>query len=209
MKLDTALQMLRRDPMTFLRTNVLRIAGSATSGPCIYHLGYLDQVMRSPTTNEGFNFEATQAMARSNSAGYDGKSTQAVPVHNLRMIPRSEGFEVTDIEAYALGGGGPDILVTGQLSACVFAAQRLPGGGLVVGHIQPGGALQGGAALGQTIRITGRFRGHGRVTHVFSYGRDYSSYAYVVGVRTGGTWHLYGQKVTTTKGPVIGVTQIV
>lgn len=38
MKLDTALQMLRRDPMTFLRTNVLRIAGSATSGPCIYHL---------------------------------------------------------------------------------------------------------------------------------------------------------------------------
>ena len=76
------------------------------------------------------------------------------------------------------------------------------------GTFSPVVRSRAGAALGQTIRITGRFRGHGRVTHVFSYGRDYSSYAYVVGVRTGGTWHLYGQKVTTTKGPVIGVTQI-
>lgn len=208
MKLDTALYRLRNDPLGFLRTNLLSIAGASQSNARLYYFGFHDQFQRSATTNEGFKFAPDQVFVRSSVAGTDGKSTTAVSVHNVRMIPSNEDVDLSDIEAYTLGAGGPDLMVTGQLSGCVFAVQQQPGG-LVVAHIQPGGKRQSGPMLRESIRLMGRFRGHGRVTRVFGVGKDYPVRAHVVGVRTGGTWHLYAQQVASGTGPVTGSVQII
>jgi hypothetical protein len=208
MKLDTALYRLRTDPLGFLRSNLLSIAGASQSTARLYYFGFHDGFVRSAMTNEGFKFAPDRVFAASTTAGMDGKSTTAVSVHNVRMIPSTEDIDVSDIEAYTLGPGGPDLMVTGQLSGCVLAVQK-QAANLVVAHIQPGGKRQTGPMLRETIRLMGRFRGHGRVTRVFGIGKDYSARAHVVGVRTGGAWHLYAQQVAGGTGPVTGSVQII
>jgi len=207
MKLDTALYRLRSDPLGFLRTNLLSIAGHSQSAARLYYFGFYDNFVRSATTNEGFKFAPDSFLAASSTAGVDGKSTTAVSVHNVRMIPSTEDVDLSDIDSYTLGTGGPDLMVTGQLSGCVFAIQQKPAS-LVVAHIQPGGKRQGGAMLRESIRLMGRFRGNGRVTRVFGIGKDYPVRAHVIGIRTGGTWRLYAQQVAAGNGPVTGSVQI-
>src|SRR4051794_39773786 len=116
MKLDTALYQLRTDPLRFLRSNLLSIAGHSQSAARLYFFGYYDNFAKTPTTNEGFKFAPEQFMAASSTGGIDGKSTTAVSVHSVRMIPSAEDVDLSDIEPYTLGTGGPNLMVTGQLS---------------------------------------------------------------------------------------------
>ncbi|MGV2334359.1 MAG UNVERIFIED_CONTAM: hypothetical protein LVR18_09665 [Planctomycetaceae bacterium] len=208
MKLDTALYQLKNFPVTFLRSNLLWIAGYHLSETRTYYFGYHDNFTQAQGTNEGFKFAPQNLFAASKTTGIDGKYSTALRVHNVRMIPKTEDVDVSDIEPYVLDGTGPDLMVTGQLSGCVFVVQQMPTG-LVVAHIQPGGNRQSGDVLRETIRLMGRFRGHGRVTKVFGIGKDYSVRAHVVGIRTGGTWHLYAQQVATGTGPVTGSVCII
>ena len=178
-------------PQAFLSTYLLSIAGSSPSGIRAYNI----------TTYAGVG-------------GTEGFQLVNAPlghlvgnVHVVRMIPNTEDVDIAGMEPYVLDGTGPDIMVTGQLSGCVFAiAQGV--GQLVVWHIQPGGTRLGGAALRQAVRLTGRFTGHGRVTHVFGIG-DYTQRAHIVGIRNGGTWHIYAQLVASGAGPVTAARQVI
>ncbi|HZN61541.1 MAG TPA: hypothetical protein VFC90_03960 [Planctomycetota bacterium] len=207
MKLDTALYQMRSQPLAFLRHNLLTIAGASQSGARAFYLGY-GNISLTPTTNEWFKFSHDRMVVASTTTGLDGKNTVDVQVHNVRMIPSGETVDLADIEPYALGGGGPDLMVTGQLSGCVLAIQKVSGG-LIVAHIQPGGTRGPGPTLCTQIKNTGKFRGHGSVTHAFGIGAGYSTRAHVIGVRKGGAWNLYAQQVSSGSGPVTGSVQIV
>jgi hypothetical protein len=202
MRIETALYQLRNQPRTFLENNLLRLAGGGPSQVRVNYFCHWDDIAAG--VNEGFTIDTYPR----HMPGATGQVHKAMQVHNVQMIGREEGVDVTAIEPYVLGGGGPDLMVTGQLNACVFVVQQTAGQ-LVVAHIQPGGALQTGSMLRQTMKVTGRFAGHGRVTHVFGLGGDYSNYAYVIGVRRGGQWELYGQRTAGRYGPIQGVTRIV
>lgn len=204
MKLSTALMQLRSMPVGFLRNNLLSIAGHAQSGVHLYRFGYYGNPAAG--VNEGFKF--APGFVAPVAAGLDGMSVTTTQVHNVRMVPKSENVDISAIEPYVLDGTGPDLMVTGQLSACVFVATQIPGG-LAVAHIQPGGNLLGGAGLRQSIRLMGRFQGYGRVSHIFGLGTEYTSRAHVVGVRSGGAWHVYAQQIASGAGPVTGAVQIV
>jgi hypothetical protein len=86
--------------------------------------------------------------------------------------------------------------------------QNLGNGSLVVAHVEPGGARQTATTLRHTLKLMGRFAGHGRVTQVFGK-PDYSDRATVIGVRVGGNWQLFGQRLASSQGPIQGVTRIV
>jgi hypothetical protein len=142
--------------------------------------------------------------------GGDFKLYTRMSVHNVRMNPHTEPLDISAIPAYLLDGGGPDIMITGQLSACVFTI-RQEAGRLLIAHIQPGGGRQTGTMLRQTIKLMGRLdhpSGGGRVTHVFGI-PDYPARAYVLGLRTGGIWHIYAQCVTSPNGPITNSLMIV
>jgi hypothetical protein len=203
MKIDTALYQLRNQPQMFLQTNLLNLAGAPVSGSRVNYFCRYDGIVH--TVNEGFSIRPTPI--NSIATGIDGKAYSAVGVHSVRMNPNTEDLDVSAIEPYVLGAGGPDIMVTGQLSACIFVVQQV-GAQLVVAHIQPGGGRQTATTLRQTLKLMGRFAGYGRATHVFGLG-DYAARAYVVGVRKAGAWHLYGQRVAAAGGPIQGVTQII
>ncbi len=133
MKLDTALYQLRTFPMTFLKDNLLSLAGASISGVRMNYFGRRDSA---PGVNEGFKIAMSSQMV--SAIGSHTDTYKALSVHNVRMIPRSEGVDPRAVEPYVLGLGGPDIMVTGQLNACTFAI-RQEVGQLVVAHIQPSG----------------------------------------------------------------------
>lgn len=208
MKISTALHTLRTYPSTFLANNLVSIDGKSRSEVIVTKFGYHD-VFAQPI-NEGFKFSPYFISSRK--VGIDGMSHKALRVHNVRMNPNTEDLTISAIPGYILGAGGPDIMVTGQLSACVFAV-RQEVGRLIVAHIQPGGGRQSGAMLAQTIRMMGHFApipnttfNGGRVTHVFGLGRGYTARAHVLGVRTGGLWRIYAQRIATGNGPIQGPT---
>jgi hypothetical protein len=203
MKIDTALYQLKTNPMSFLSNNLLSISGVGQSGPKVFYFCYYDNI--APGVNEGFKMQSFPN--NSVKTGIDGKSYTAIRVQNVRMNPNTEDLDVSDIEPYVLDGTGADVMVTGQLSACIFCV-RQEAGRLIVAHIQPGGKRQTGKTLRQTLKLMGRFNGGNRITHVFGLG-DYPIRAHVVGLRTGGTWRLYAQRINSGNGPIQDSVQII
>lgn len=183
MKASTALYQLKTFPETFLRNNLLIIAGVKTSG--IINNYYIES---KDSANSSYN----EAFKFTNFSSAENKDT--VAVHNVRMIPISEDFKYTEIESYPLTGG-PDLMITGQLTGCTFVTAN-SGGSTLVAHIQPGGSRGSGQELRDKVLKDGRFKNYPNQTvSVFGVG-DYQGAAYVVGVRIGGQWQLYGQMVT-------------
>lgn len=211
MKLDTALNLLKAGPVPFLGTHLLAMAGSPTSQVLPYYFSHHQAPGGHTGMGESFMFSniplAGGALAIT---GGDGKLYTKMMVHNVRMNPNTEDLDISAIPAYVLDGTGPDIMITGQLSACIFAIRQEPGR-LLVAHIQPGGGRQTATTLRQTIKLMGRLThppGGGRVTHVFGI-PDYPIRAHVVGIRQGGTWHVHAQCVSSGNGPITGALTIV
>jgi hypothetical protein len=212
MKSTTALYQLKHMTESFLGSNVLRIAGKSTSGVTNFKFGKYSPSMTgfpqgAQKPNEYFSFDPY---------GMTLTETINVRVHNVRMFQKSEkGFSVDAMESYSLGGEGVEIMVTGMLSDCVFCTQGLDTSP-VVAHIQPRPQEQLGAvAMHQSIIRNGKFKFHdGSIDR--SYGRvqsgqhhkRYAAYSYVVGVKIGGRWRIYGQQVGGSAGPILGVTRI-
>lgn len=212
MKLSTALMMLKGSPVPFLRMNLVQIAGAGVSGPQNYYFSHHQADPHHTGMAEAFKFDTHFIGAGGGVpvTGIDGQLYRMMSVHNVRMNPNTEGLDISDIPAYVLDGTGPDVMVTGQLSGCVFAI-RQEAHRLLVAHVQPGNGRQDGPLLRQTIRMMGRLHhagAGGRVTHVFGI-PDYNARAHVIGVRTGGTWHIYAQCVTTGMGPITASSMII
>lgn len=203
MKIDTALYQLKSNPVSFLGNNLLSISGVGQSGPKIFYFCYHDSL--APGVNEGFRLQSYPTNGPM--TGIDGKRHTAMRVQNVRMNQNTEDLDVSDIEPYVLDGTGADVMVTGQLSACIFCVRQEPGR-LIVAHIQPGGKRQTGKTLRQTLKLMGRFNGGNRITHVFGLG-DYAIRANVIGFRTAGTWQLYAQKIASGNGPIQDSVQII
>jgi len=190
MRPQTALYQLRRSPAVFLRNYAVTIFGGAVSGQRTVPFGHHPTQPRGAgAPNEAFRFG--QPVVYSTSS-----TPQNLAVHNVRMIPNTESIDLADLEAYSLGAGGPDIMVTGQLSDCSFAVLSA-GGNHLVAHVQSGGVRVRPAELKAILQRTGRFHGHAdqRLNRVFGRG-DYTCLASVLGVRVGGQWQIYAQHYT-------------
>ena len=201
MKPETALYQLRTMPQAFLENNLVVIAGKSTSGVFQFSFGAHKNPPTGPgAPNEAFMFSEHPFVM---------DTPASVRVHNVRMVPNTEEFDAGSIPAYSLGGG-PDIMVTGQLSGCTFCVFGQPASP-VVAHIQPR-PKEGldAAALRTKLRDEGKFTGHdGGVSQIFGV-PDYPAYAYVVGVKVAGAWQIYGQQVSTpgNAARITGVTRI-
>lgn len=193
MKTSTALYQLKSFPETFLRSNLLIIAGVGRSGVVDYYIEPKDT--NNQRYNEAFKFTSFSGDER----------REKLQVHNVRMIPKTEAFNPKEIEAYSLDGG-PDLMITGQLSGCAFAVAK-PGATLVA-HIQPGGGRGEGHDLRNTLVKDGRFKGYANApVKVFGLG-DYTAYAYIVGIRNGNDWQFFAQQVTGP-GADVQITNVI
>ena len=192
-----AFNSLQNTPVTYLKTYPTRIFGAtAASGVCNYGLGNRGNSHRPGTVLGTNNMHDTESFnIRSTASGLVDGGDQVFNAHSIHM----------DVGAAALGFyllpsvGGPDIMVTGQLSGCAFVISPVAGGNnLNVAHVQP-------QAVNSTTLRNNLAAAH---PNGFVYGasdrRGYYDGATravsIVGIRAAGSWTLYAQKQDRASG---------
>ena len=100
--------------------------------------------------------------------------------------------------------GGPDIMLTSQLSGCRFGTGSDANGVTLVTHIQPNQGVQKDVRQADlAVNVAQGFVDQGGTTGSgFSMGGTYTqgNKATIVGVRTGGVWHFYQQDIGYSDG---------
>jgi hypothetical protein len=97
---------------------------------------------------------------------------------------------VGNIVWHTLPTGGADILITARLTGCTFAARATLAGGVEVTHQQPNEGVYTGLQVHDQIRAIAGVRSYGRNDYDFT-----DRAVNVIGVRVGGAWKIYAQKL--------------
>lgn len=206
--LVTLLGELRADPVAFLRHYRVDIAGGAGNASGVATFRYANAAQT----------DAETIFARGFTTGLSGllgltKQRRLVKFQKVALPPRAKGPNEFDAHYVAMtqttdgaatthvvapGAGGPDILLTSQLSGCGFGiGSGNAHGDRLVSHIQPPGpgvgvhgALVGGMAHGTDATFEKNPAGGAR---------DYAgnNRATVVGLRRGAAWTFYAQIYST------------
>jgi hypothetical protein len=207
------------DPVGFLNKNALSIAGGTTynSGLRIFTMetfnyGEIDTV--------GVNWSSKKKVQR-----WRASVTADTSSRPLRRFTRGTA-EYAEFRAYYVAmkqvgenvatthftlpnTGGPDLMLTSQLTGCTFGyGSQAPGSGCLVSHIQPvGGGVGGLSEIGKAglkRQVLGPMNGGGTALET-----DGTATTTVVGKRTGGTWSFYrqvnergGNKVMLASAPI-------
>ena len=203
-------QLIRHDPERLLRQASLKIFGGGVSTlSSVYRFLVIDPVRTMPGFTTGLS-------------GLRGKKKDR-PIFNLKLertaFPEERANaatnEVFDAQYVAVGQieggpaathyvlpatGGPDIMVTAQMSGCAFGIGSDAGGSRLVSHIQPPLAvadarkrarqLYGATAAGFKDKTP---------RSVFRRGQEYEFEAVILGVRRNGKWKIYAQNIDATK----------
>lgn len=195
---NQALLMLQNQPETFLRKYPVRIFGDPTgSHVATYRIEEDAGGSHRPGSRLGtLRMHATQLFLIKSQGAVIGNPAGSVwfQAHSVKMFSASDP---TAIGTYTLpAAGGPNLMVTGQLSGCAFAIHDNGGGSYEVAHIQPH------AASGNTSDVLHDTLNHTGYWNVVYGRRDYDARraASIVGVRQAGQWRIYAQKQDRTTG---------
>ena len=133
-----ALQELQMQTATFLGRYTVRIFGDPTgSHVSSYRIEDGAASFRPGTVLRTHSMQPTQSFQIRARGAALGNPAGAVwfDAHSVKMF---ESTQLSLITTYTLPvAGGPDLMVTGQLSGCAFAIADNGDGSLVVAHIRP------------------------------------------------------------------------
>lgn len=211
--LATLLGEMRANPEAFLRHYRVDIAGGAAKASGIATFSYDNANLQD---NE-VRFIPGFTTGLSGLFGLQ-KQRRLIKLRKVCVPPKPNPDPLTEFEAHYIamtqttdgpatthvvvpGAGGPDIMLTSQLSGCGFGIGNPNGGGdRVLSHIQPSaagasvhGALAGGMGGGGMAATFEKDPNGG--------GRDYAgnNRATVIGLRNGATWSFYAQVYDTNQ----------
>jgi hypothetical protein len=182
-------------PRTFLRHYPVRIAGAnLPSGVVPYWIWYWQASERPGGVLRTLHMHATDAYRISSQAAMAGPHAHNFNAHSVYM----EQSNVAPVALYQIPAGTPpNILVTGALSGCSFIVDVGPNpGDIACAHLQPNG--EDGHQL------------HARLKPNYNYVYGLEKYDHtaqtpsgplrdrnvtIIGVRIGGNWKIYAQKL--------------
>jgi hypothetical protein len=199
-----ALYELQTQPQAFLERFTVRIFGFPTNSQVAKYRIEAGGVSQRPGSILGtLNMHATQLFEIRAIGAAFGNPPGSVwfDAHSVKMF---DSINLAALGTYTLPTvGGPDVMVTGQLSGCAFAIHDNGNGSLVVAHIRPSVNIN---AL--TLQHTLQNIPYWTVV----YGRDnYAGQrvASIVGCRAGGQWHVWAQKQDDTSYDVRSVKKLI
>ena len=186
---------LTTNPAKFLSRYAVRIAGAAMpSGVIQYHLN--NRVYGQGNTSRPDSILRTQKMHATEAFSISTVTSPLCHSFNAYSIEMVQS-NVAPIVLYNIPTGGPNIMVTGALTGCTFIIDRGPHGTIACAHLQPNGET--GAQLHARLKTAGYDKVYGRErydhlhdsTNPLSFDRTVT----IIGVRIGGHWQVYAQKL--------------
>lgn len=189
-----ALTSLTAHPRTFLKRYPVRIAGAnLPSGVVPYWIWYWQASQRPGSVLKTLRMHATDAFRMSSQAVMAGPNPHNFNAHSVFMAQSNVPIVLYPIAV----GAAPNILVTGALSGCSFIVNTGPNpGDIACAHLQPNG--ESGHQL------------HARLKPLYNYVYGLERYDHtiptlggprrdrnvtIIGVRVGGRWKIYAQKM--------------
>jgi hypothetical protein len=187
-----ALQLLAADPRPFLERYVVTAVGANNpSGLETFKIanstGMGANTPYRPGSRLGsLNKHATEKFRIWPAAGLAAAGDE-FQAYNIQMVPSNNPVVMYNVPANA-----PNLLITGGLSGCSFLVDDLGNGQIACAHMQPSSGAGTGNENGPALaaRLSGQY---GVV-----YGRNRyhaQNQVCVVGVRRGGQWKIYAQKL--------------
>ncbi len=185
MRPTAALQKLRANPSDFLkRYPILNTFDCAASGITqAFFANYTSKdALRPGTILKTHRMHKTDAF-RVDMKQFRNGEGDSFPVHGIFTGQSSAGAAW-----YTLGNAGPDIMLTAKLTGCTFVAKAGDSAGQVqVAHLQP--HQETGLELHDRMKVKGQ-EAYGRLNYDID-----SRSINVIGVRSGGKWQVFTQKL--------------
>jgi hypothetical protein len=204
-----ALQELQANPENFLRHHSVRVWGDpGASGLMNFRIHDATTAVMGIPQRPGsvlgnrHTHDTQQFQIRaSGSVGVGGPNPPGAVWFAAHSVKMWDVGHPNDIQPYTLpiGGGGSNLMLTGELTGCAFAIHRNPDGSLVVTHIKPHTAGPGepDSATVHDKPLQSLLQKND-YWHVVYGGKDYDSYnrrVSIVGHRTAAGWKIYAQKL--------------
>lgn len=223
MDLEDAVAMLMDHPKDFLERNALTIAGGSdlTSGVRIFTMekqGLAEVSLNGPGWSGARKVELWRAQVTPDTSGrvlrrFTAGTAEKAEFRAYYVAMRQIEEDVTTTHYALPAAGGPDLMLTSQLSGCTFGyGSQSQGGACLVSHIQPAGAGGGRRAPGATSEIGKaalRFAVLGPMQGGTVLETSGQVKVTVIGSRTNGRWVFYKQvkddatqKITVTNATI-------
>lgn len=210
MKPSEVVHLLRSDPGTLLRQVSLKMFGGRTALSSVHEFLVID----AGKTMRGFTSGMSGHLGRKKSrpvfhiklarSALPGDRAAAAPdarffAEYIAMGQVSDGLAATHRMLPA--EGGPDVMVTTQLTGCTFGIGSDVNGNRLVSHIQPPEAFKDPAGRKRLVShaVTAGFEG-GELHSTFNRDNGYQYEAVVVGLRRNGQWQIFAQHVDAING---------
>lgn len=208
MKVEDAATALLADPPGFLAKNALTLAGGSTlsSDLRIWYLSKagnpLASVAMSGTDPSGTAWTGTRKIEAWRASVTSDTSDRVLKTYKLGtedvaefrawyVAMRQVGEATATTHFFLPGTGGPDLMLTSQLTGCTFGfGSQSPGSGVLASHIQPPKAATGLGANDLRNAVAGPLGAD--ATLIETTGLVKVS---VIGHRVGGVWRFYKQVV--------------
>ncbi len=193
--------MLQDDPETLMRKVSLKIFGGGTTHSGRHHFIIFDSQNTMPGFTSGlsglvrlrkqrqvFHIKLRRTAAPNEVAAATAATT--VFAQYISMRQTNEGVGIT--HRILPAAGGPDLMLTSQLTGCMFGIGSNAAGNRLVSHIQPDGT-NANLANRRTDLTNATNLGYTNVDRTFVKGNDYQEQAMIVGIRRNGQWQIYAQ----------------
>ncbi|WP_338846252.1 hypothetical protein V8J88_21150 [Massilia sp. W12] len=208
--INGAYNLLLSNPVRFLRTWPLRLAGGASNCQLNFELYDNKKHGQRPGTVFGY-----KAMKDTDVLRVDVKGGSAVKdvikkeftAHNLPMQALSDTLTFTE-----LGENGKTLMLTSQLNGCAIVIKQGSGDKVLIAHVQPHSvSINDDASSKLTEILKSRYEdaqvyGNGKGNQCYDRDRDYCA---VVGVRNAqGQWRVYSQEYGNGNNVIHRVVQL-
>ncbi len=197
--------LIRTDPETLMRRVSLKIFGGSRTLSSAHPFIVVDAQRTMPGFTTGISGLLKQKKDRPvfhiklRRAALPGEIAAATDetsffAEYIAMGQVSDGWRATHRMLPARGG--PDIMVTSQLTGCTFGIGSDAGGNRLVSHLQPPQSEKNPEMRSARLsEATGRGFSPNAPFATFERGHDYQSEAAILGIRRDGAWRLYAQHI--------------
>jgi hypothetical protein len=203
-------RLIATDPERLMRQVSLKVFGGSRSPSSAYEFIVVDAGRAMPGFTTGISGLLGQTKARpvfhiklrrTAAPAEIAAAASGASFFAQYVAMRQVSDQPSDTHRMLPSRGGPDIMVTSQLTGCTFGIGSDAGGNRLVSHLQPPQSQKDPVLRsGALADATGRGFARDSDFSTFARGEDYQSEAVILGIRRDGAWHLYAQHIDFRAG---------